>query len=71
MATWKQNYAKARSQVWITYLAALWCFWMAISGVHESGGQFSLSFVVWIAATTGFVISARRYKRKASVVARG
>lgn len=64
MATWKQNYAKARSVVWPTYLLAALCFWMAVSSVHDNGGQFTSTFVIWVAATFGFVISARRAKRK-------
>lgn len=64
MATWKQNYARARSIVWPIYLLAAVCFWMAIRSVHESAGQFTPMFAVWVAACTGFVISARRAKRK-------
>lgn len=71
MATWKQNYAKARSMVWVTYLAALWCFWMAVSGVHENGGQFGIGFVFWVAMAVGLSFSAGRTKRKFAAKARG
>ena len=62
---WKKNYSTVRNASWIWYLMAAFCFFQAVTSVHENGGQFGFGFVLWVAAATGLVFSAGRGKRKA------
>jgi len=64
--SWKTNYSKVRNATWIWYLLAFFCFIQAVTGYHDNGGQFGLSFFMWVAASTGLCFSAGRSKRNAA-----